>query len=205
MEDIKCEGENDFRTTSSGWSGIFPVCTENFIEVKDIEIPSNENINDYKVIFKADDVKQFNELFNLIDQDQRDNKDTDIYFINYTKEGIYKIPFYAVVEIVEETKKVIKLLKVKFATINKTTVSNYNVEIIDNKIPKSSGSYPTLKLYVLKTDIKSLKQTTAPTSTATTPPPPATGGRKSRRTINRKRRAVRKRRNTKRYSKTYRR
>jgi heterodisulfide reductase subunit A-like polyferredoxin len=183
----KCEDVE--KVTQFGW-GYVPECSANFIEVKDIEIPSNVNIN-YKVSFKADVVIKFKALSNLIDKEQLDNTKIDTYFINYTKNGFYKIPFYAVVQ--KDSK--FKLLKVKIIDINSTNVSNYTVEIIDDTKPESSGRYPTQKLYVSKTDIESLK-----TDIKTTE-----GGRKSRRTINRKRRAVRKRRNTKRHSKTYRR
>jgi hypothetical protein len=192
------------------------VCKDNFIEVKDIELPSNENIKDYKVIFKADDVKKIDKLLNLIDQEQKNNEDTDRYFINYRKDGFYEIPFYAVLQKDRE----FQLLKVKNPDIKKTNVSNYTVEIIqdpepkssgtENEIPKSSGTvneipkssvkYDTQKLYLLKTDIDTLEKILI-----SKPPTKSAGGRKSRRTINRKRRAVRKRRNTKRHSKTYRR
>ena len=210
-----CNEEPPFEIEDYGWGNYVPVCKDKFIEVKDIELPSNENIKDYKVIFKADDVKKIGKLLELIDAKQKNNKVTDTYFINYRKDGFYEIPFYAVVQKDRE----FKLLKVKNPDIKRTNVSNYAVEIIhdpepkssgtENEIPKSSVKYDTKKLYLLKRDIDTLNKIliSKPQTpdTASTPPPIPRGGRKSRRTINRKRRVVRKRRNTKRHSKTYRR
>ena len=130
-----CNQGNLLETELDGY-GYVPVCKDNFIEVKDIELPSNENIKDYKVIFKADDVKKIDKLLNLIDQEQKNNEDTDRYFINYRKDGFYEIPFYAVLQKDRE----FQLLKVKNPDIKKT---NVNPSILRNTTdPMKMGFEP---------------------------------------------------------------
>jgi hypothetical protein len=186
---MACEGENVFKTSTLGWSGIVPVCKDKFIEVKDIEMSEND-VSTYKVTFNATDAETIPNLMKLVDI----TKNTDSTKKIIEVKNIYDIPFYADVQIGVGSKIYPRdnLLQVKYSS---GSAGNFNVSVPDNVRKEydptnNNGIYPTQVLYLLKTYFN-------PATTA--------GGRKSRRTINRKRRAVRKRRNTKRHSKTYRR
>ena len=200
-----CEGENVFKTTQSSWGVFVPNCLNNFIEVKDIEVVLLTST--HKIIF---DNKYANDLNKLLVNNE-DNSNTNEIIIETNKVGIYQIPFYANLRIGQGSKMYEhdKLLPVKYSS---GSAGNFMVSFTfkDDETRKeydptnNNGLYSTRVLYLLKTDIESLKKDIESLKTYFKPPT-AAGGRKSRRTINRKRRAVRKRRNTKRHSKTYRR
>lgn len=234
MANTMCETEDTlFKTAPEGWGTTAPACNDKFIRVHSIEkFDLSYNVTFNKT--DADKMPKLSNLGVILDTEDPEKIVievgntilnipfyTRVQFETYTPEELLKVKYSAYnkgkfwisvpsdlrVKYDPELKNIEKdklEIAEKKTKINDTTSVEYNKLVntyterekeYTGRKKKLSDSkiYESLVVYLLKADLDNLK----PETTA--------GGRKSRRTINRKRRDVRKRRNTKRHSKTYRR